>query len=407
MNMPTLSKIIFLSLLACTGTTEMAVEGARTTKKRSVRKKQKRRSPRKLTRKKAQKKRTKKVRAKKRKGRDPVRLRGKKSVRPTPPAGAPRTPTTPVPTAPRAPGVPTVTVPPAGVLVVAAPMTNLLVDDKTTLFNAAPEFRASERTLLLQNLPLIPVLSHLQLCTGIPTIGHYRAEEYNLRKRLLLFEQNIHDPGEHILNALFPDMHTRSRADKINRLRALGDRAQFFTLYHGTVIDPTADDPHHNYNLVYHPWVASWSGAEYSNPLVSMGIFDTDGVGAATQGSSIAINRLNGESVNTHPAEPGVAAMSPDNARFHIDNGREIATFTSVAMSPDRQRIIITRHILANSARAENFITQAIINTRTNNPGRPDTVLFPQFINEIRNLHGRQPLVNADDNRAIARIYTP
>ena len=109
-------------------------------------------------------------------------------------------------------------------------------------------------------------------------------------------------------------------------------------------------DKGRRYNLIFHGAMADWYDDEmrrigfnfetgaFERDL-PMGVFNFNGIEA--EGGDIAKNRLAPLNVNAHND-----LYSPDNAGFIITTDRHVVTFWSVAKSVDKQRAVITFHIL-------------------------------------------------------------
>ena len=197
---------------------------------------------------------------------------------------------------------------------------------------------------------------------------------------------------EEILTALFPEMG--SYDEKFAQLQAMGSRATTYLLIHGRVEDP--EDDNQNHNIAYHPWVATWSGLRHSSPNVFMGIFGADGIEPANTADAIAFDALNSQNVNTHGGNDILDAMSPDNARFTITSDRELSIFWSVAMSPDRQHVIIVYHLLANTEQTENDIKEYISDYRE----------FHDLLDHLDHLGNAKTGIYSDnDNYTLTKLY--
>jgi len=207
------------------------------------------------------------------------------------------------------------------------------------------------------------VASNLGLFAGVPTIGHYRGDGYNLRKRLALVSlpldrMNRYLP-ENVLNVLVGVQGLY--AEKFGRFQSEVQQKNIkvYFMMHGMV--ENLDQDNNSHNMVYHPWVASWSPTRHQAPNIEMGIFDAHGVAPLNGASDMPFNRLEARNVSTHPVATPVGyeqldAMSPDNARFAITPDTPIATFWSVARTQDREHVIIVFHVLALNQAGEQLL---------------------------------------------------
>ena len=99
-------------------------------------------------------------------------------------------------------------------------------------------------------------------------------------------------------------------------------------------------------NLIFHGTMIDWYKGEKSGDFdfnsvfvkdLPMGIFDLNGIKSV----DLAVDSLKALNVNAHNQ-----LYSPDNAGFVISPGRQIVTFWSVAKDIDKQRAVVTFHIL-------------------------------------------------------------
>lgn len=103
------------------------------------------------------------------------------------------------------------------------------------------------------------------------------------------------------------------------------------------------------FNLVLHGTMMDWFADKYSSfnfatqsisENLNLGIFNFDGISKVDQ---LGNSRLVSQSVNPHNDH-----LSPDNARFTVQHGRNLITWWSVATSDVKRRAIITYHVLIN-----------------------------------------------------------
>ncbi len=165
--------------------------------------------------------------------------------------------------------------------------------------------------------------------------------------------------------------------------------------------------------VLFHEWVG-----EVMNKLenfkidLPMGIFEPDGVENYTESkfssvvneayarksgisknskSGIPFGRLGTQTVHRH------GGYSPDNARFVITAGRDLATFWSVSVYPGNKHAMVTFHILVNSEEIGDVILFQVIKLE-------DTLK-----NVLRGLHDKVlPVIpNQEDKNALYKaIYT-
>ena len=184
----------------------------------------------------------------------------------------------------------------------------------------------------------------LQLLSTIPAIGHYRSEQYNFRKRLVLIElpPNSLALPDHMKNAL-----AKYKAPITNANIVIT----------GTLLDPTKGSADKSYNLIFHPWLSNLYGGIEVNKHINMGIFPQHGIKAIPGGQNAPINILAARNINVHAAGKGLA-LSPNNVRFKVEG--PISIFWSVAIEPSKKAGVITLHILLNTQAMEQYFVNAI-----------------------------------------------
>ena len=161
------------------------------------------------------------------------------------------------------------------------------------------------------------------LIDGFPAIGVY-GTPYVFRTRLALIELG---PQQLVK---IPDAIAQQLTNKKVDLHVVING-----LLHGGKTDRVN-------NLVYHGWTAKLEGTDRFSVNVPMGIFMANGVKAAPA-ESVAFDRLQGSNVNPHdPLD-----LSPNNARFEIIEGRNVATFWSIAQYKDAATV--TFHVILNN----------------------------------------------------------
>jgi hypothetical protein len=131
-----------------------------------------------------------------------------------------------------------------------------------------------------------------------------------------------------------------------------------------------ADVPDKTLNVVYHNLVRDWLiSTEGFNPLefsvnAQIGIFEPNGI--TTQISTPAtVGALSSESVSIHgdgnPENCGIY-YSPNNVRFKIDDDRQLASFWSVAVSPDNQNAALNFNLIIFNQPIADQISEYIAN---------------------------------------------
>lgn len=118
------------------------------------------------------------------------------------------------------------------------------------------------------------------------------------------------------------------------------------------------------YNMVFHAWARNWYQNRLFDINIPMGIFLADGV-QPTPNATIKFNKLNPENVHVHQADGDALAYSPHNAQFTVTPDRELSSFWSLAVSPDKQHAIVTFHILANTKNTQKMVEGALKSAST------------------------------------------
>lgn len=120
------------------------------------------------------------------------------------------------------------------------------------------------------------------------------------------------------------------------------------------VTDPSGilfEDKVRQFNLIFHGAMIDWFSDKYKEFNFSMGgvsenlnlgIFNFDGISK--------IDQMGSNSLNLQPVNPHNGHFSPDNARFTVQHDRNLITGWSVASSDQKQRAMITYHVLINQA---------------------------------------------------------
>ena len=136
---------------------------------------------------------------------------------------------------------------------------------------------------------------------------------------------------------------------------ALGNSCMTLTLGVGVYGQPLeVDVPDKTFNVVYHNLVRDWLiSTEGFNPLefsvnAQIGIFEPNGI-TNQIACGATVGTLNAESVSIHgdgtPENSGIF-YSPNNVRFKINDERKVASFWSVAVSPDKQHAAINFNLI-------------------------------------------------------------
>lgn len=117
------------------------------------------------------------------------------------------------------------------------------------------------------------------------------------------------------------------------------------------------------YNMVFHMWAGTWQPTKLFNINVDMGILAPNGVQPASS-NSIPFNQITAQNVHVHDGGKTIA-NSPNNARFTVTPQRDISTFWSIAISPNKRHAVVTFHILSNTIATENMIEAAVRQANT------------------------------------------
>lgn len=134
-----------------------------------------------------------------------------------------------------------------------------------------------------------------------------------------------------------------------------------YSIFGSPIFEPV---PEKIFNISYHNEVRDWLiGQECFNPLefnlpIKMGIFKANGVINSPKNSA-SIDKLNPESVHIHDAGE---AYSPNNVKFKILDDREIASFWSVAISPDKQNIALNFNLIILNPVVEDLFSELFLN---------------------------------------------
>jgi len=212
---------------------------------------------------------------------------------------------------------------------------------------------------------------------GIPMMGHYRSEAYNFRKRLALIQL---DPAwlPNVLSTEIKDslaqvlsvQQTVTAESLFDHLKSVD--TQFIAIALGQVQDSTLDAPQPAYNLVFHPWLATWEPGRtivpnlgitmpnFNSPI-SVGVFG-GGIYQAehTSSAQAPVGSFGIRNVNWHDG----AYFSPDNLRLGLVPACGYSRFWVVAVSEDHQHVSFTHFLVANSQDSEQLLSQVFLNSR-------------------------------------------
>lgn len=206
---------------------------------------------------------------------------------------------------------------------------------------AAPEIRFSDLVRKPKDdgpesfyLSLIPGIRSLTLgFAGIapraPIIGFYDPAGYKVREPLMVVEGTVD-----LLKHVSPDLYSH-----VNDIGA--DKMKFYIDIWGPFmgVDLPANSPN---NVVFHEIVALWTDQRRPHININGGLFKPDGVNVAVS-SPISVNNLSAIDVNYHDDH-----WSPNNARFRLVDGRNIASFWLVGKHAGHA--VVTLNLIINSA---------------------------------------------------------
>lgn len=192
------------------------------------------------------------------------------------------------------------------------------------------------------------------LVGSAPAIGKYgqlvgNDQQYNFLNPLVFIENK---PST--LLTVIPDSLSKALLQEtkqpIQNLVA-AHSVDFFTIVFGS---PFLEKPADRiYNLVFHPVLRKWLAGSV-NPnnfsVVSrVGIFEPNGV----KNISVSVDSFSDESIHVHPSGDNVIAYSPDNIKIQIVPGRNIVSFWSAALSPDKSKIVIVYNLIIDNENVE------------------------------------------------------
>lgn len=173
----------------------------------------------------------------------------------------------------------------------------------------------------------------------VPTFGVY-GPGYPFRNRLSLIEMD-------------PKMLDKAPA-KITK--SLNDnRIPSSTIYFFTMIAGYKEFAGNTLNMIFHPLLGrnrNWKGGNF-NENVLMGLFDINGI----QPQDLSVDSLSEISVHYHDRH-----FSPNNARFTVNTGRNLATFWTVGIPKNPKFIAVTYHLLVNKKDLSDRLEAAFAN---------------------------------------------
>jgi len=156
-------------------------------------------------------------------------------------------------------------------------------------------------------------------------------------------------------------------------------------------------DKERRYNMIFHGAMADWYAADMAaagfnfatgsfSKNLPMGIFVFNGI--EHHAGDIAKNELRPKDVHVHND-----LYSPDNAGFIIESGRHMVTFWSVAKSNEKNRAVVTFHILFDWDLQNKFKDRVLRISRD----ELNVIDLRQLLNE---LNGLSSLLGGDDQIA-------
>lgn len=190
-----------------------------------------------------------------------------------------------------------------------------------------------------------------QLLDTIPALGRY-ADPYVFLPRLALLEL---EPAL-LKNALPPSLQQAlikavGPFDAMINTKTVYAHAMISGFKSGDIV-----------NIVFHPFVYTYVQQPFYNQNILMGLFDAHGI-SRSPSESISIDHFSMQNVNAHN---GVGyAYSPNNAQFLIIPHRLLGIVWSAAVSPDKQHIAITFHIILHCPVIEKHFSALVKQAQT------------------------------------------
>ena len=110
---------------------------------------------------------------------------------------------------------------------------------------------------------------------------------------------------------------------------------------------------------MYHGFLALDFGEKSKNfnENILMGVFGADGVERNNAYRAMPFNTLLERSVHFHDI-----SYSPPNAEIDVSSGRKISTFFGAAISPNKNRVAVSYHMLVNEADLQQNISNSCKN---------------------------------------------
>ena len=222
---------------------------------------------------------------------------------------------------------------------------------------------------------LVLIITILQ--TQSMFIGQY-ATPYNTLTPIYTFENmlNWQDLQNIFKIETVAQLNETLSADNLNLNLAVG--------VYGQPLEGQIDDK--TLNIVYHNVIRDWLSA--TNPDLDplefnvnalIGIFEPDGITTAIE-SGATIGRLNPEAISIHgdgtPENRGIY-YSPNNVRFKIEDERQVASFWSLAISPDNQNAVLNFNLIILNEAVSNSISEVI------SLGLPVSQILPNIEEQI------------------------
>lgn len=174
-----------------------------------------------------------------------------------------------------------------------------------------------------------------QLLTILPQLGQY-SDQY---------------PTQNIIGLIQLNPATMAQNLPAEIKNKLPKNIQNFNL--NILISETLDRPISSltYNFVLHPWIYGIMKTNYFNVNPTAGFYLPQGINL----HDLDNNQQRPLNVNAHNG--GGIHFSPDNGKFTIQPGREIATFWSTALY--NTNALVTFHIIVNSLSTQNNFARA------------------------------------------------
>lgn len=215
------------------------------------------------------------------------------------------------------------------------------------------------------------VMDPFKLIIGIPSIGIYQ-DPYLFDSRLVFIQL-----APHLLKNAAPSVI----------LNALSRKTIIFAqiLMHSFAHEATRYR-----NIIFHPFAYVFMKKPFFNVTVQGGIFDVSGV------NKIDIPLDTYENIEVNPHNGTSPMLSPNNARFLLENNRLVATFWSAAVSPNQQYATVTYHVLFSNKNNFDIKIKKIVDKSKN---------LRELLLNIQAL-AANPFISSIDKNAINRAIT-